>query len=130
MRWRGATPRRAWPRCASAAAWASPCAWSAAERKTSERNPAAAFAAAFFLGGILAGAVAAQQSILHLRNIKETERDPVLKDRAVGGSFDRLLRVVKHGSRRQAENSRRNRWHGLQWSPEVRAASAQPSPRH
>ncbi len=31
MKWRSATPRRASPRCASAAAWASPCAWSAVE---------------------------------------------------------------------------------------------------
>ena len=29
---RSATPRRAWPRSASAAAWASPCAWSALGR--------------------------------------------------------------------------------------------------
>jgi hypothetical protein len=28
MKWESARPRRAWRRCASAAAWASPCAWS------------------------------------------------------------------------------------------------------
>ena len=31
---RSATQRRAWPRSASAAAWASPCAWSADPRRT------------------------------------------------------------------------------------------------
>ena len=31
MRWKSATPRKASPRCASAAAWALPCAWSAKE---------------------------------------------------------------------------------------------------
>src|SRR3990170_1076284 len=34
MKWRDATPRRAWRRCASAAAWASPCASSGNDRRT------------------------------------------------------------------------------------------------
>jgi len=61
MRWRGATPRRGSPRCASAAAWALPCAWSAANRNRARSAAGGGICRRFFVGAAFIGVIAMQQ---------------------------------------------------------------------